>query len=139
MAFKKWLITLMVLIVAADIAILLDIPVLRQILGFLCFTTIPGLLILYIIKLDEIDFLKKLVLSVGLSLSFLIFVGLLINTLLPWFGYLKPLSTLPLVLFFSLAIAILGFGAYDLPPQRIPLIELELPVLEMPPFLYQLE
>lgn len=112
MAFKKWLITLIVLLVMADIAILLDIPALRQILGFLCFTTIPGLLILYIIKLDEIDFLKKLVLSVGLSLSFLIFVGLLINTLLPWFGYLKPLSTLPLVLCFSLTIAILGSIAY---------------------------
>lgn len=113
MTFKKWLITLMVLIVAADIAILLDIPVLRQILGFSCFFTIPGLLILYILKLNELDFLKKFVLSVGLSISFLIFAGLLINTLLPRFGWsTEPLSTPSLVLFFSLAIAILGFGAY---------------------------
>jgi len=112
MTFNKWLITLASLLVATDIAILLDIPVLRQILGFLCFITIPGLLIVYTLKLHEISFLKKLVLSVGLSLSFLIFVGLLINTLLPWFGYSQPLATTPLALCLSLAIVILGIIAY---------------------------
>ncbi|MFC1931513.1 DUF2206 domain-containing protein [Chloroflexota bacterium] len=112
MTFKKWLLTLMALLVVTDVTILLDIPVLRQILGFLYFITIPGLLTLYILKLNKIGFLKKFVLSVGLSLSFLIFAGLLINTLLPRLGYSKPLSTLPLVLCFSLAIAILGLSAY---------------------------
>ncbi|MFC1903329.1 DUF2206 domain-containing protein [Chloroflexota bacterium] len=113
MTFKKWLLTLMGLLVAADVAILLDIPVLRQVLGFSCFFTIPGLLVLYILRLNELGFLKNFVLSVGLSISFLIFAGLLINTLLPRLGWsTEPLSTPSLVLFFSLAIAILGFGAY---------------------------
>ncbi len=112
MTFKQWLITLMVLLLVADIAILLDIPVLRQVLSFLCFSTIPGLLILYILKLNTVGFLKKFLLSIGLSLSFLLFFGLLVNTLFLWFGYRKPLSTLSLVISLSLGIAILCFGAY---------------------------
>ncbi len=112
MTFKKWLITLIVLLLVADIAILLDIPVLRQALGFLCFSIIPGLLILYTLKLNEIGFLQRFLLSVGLSISFLIFAGLLVNFLLPWLGNPRPLSTLSLVISLSVIIAILCFGAY---------------------------
>jgi len=112
MTFKRWLIALMVLLLVADIAILLDVSVLRQVLGFLCFTTIPGLLILYTLKQNEISFLKKVLLSIGLSISFLIFAGLTINGLLPWFGYSKPLSTFSLVISLTLILAILGFSAY---------------------------
>lgn len=126
MTFNRWLITLMGLVLAADVAIWLDVPVLRQVLGFLCFAIIPGLLIVYAIKLNEIGFLKKFLLSVGLSISFLVFFGLLINFLLPWLvGYAKPLSTPSLVISLSAAIALLCVIAYwrnrnDVPPTFIP-------------------
>lgn len=109
---KKWFAGIIALLLVVDAAVLVDIPVLRPVLGFLFFTTIPGLLVLYNLKLNEIDFLKKLLLSVGLSLSFLIFVGLLVNTLLFRLGYRTPLSTTSLVISFSLAIVILCSGAY---------------------------
>lgn len=112
MTFNKWLIILMALMIATDIAILLDIPVLRQVLGFVCFTTLPGLLILYALKLNYLSPLKRFLLSVGLSLSFLIFFGLLVNTLFPWLGYPRPLSTPSLVISASLALVILGLVAY---------------------------
>ncbi len=110
--FNRWLIVLMALVLVADAAIWLNVPVLRQVLGFLYFTIVPGLLIVYAIKLNEIGFVKKFLLSVGLSISFLIFFGLLINALLPWLGYSTPLSTPSLVISFTVAIAILCSIAY---------------------------
>ena len=112
MTFNRWLITLMGLVLVTGVAIWLDVPILRQVLGFLCFTIIPGLLIVYAIKLNETSFVNKFLLSAGLSISFLIFFGLLINALLPWLGYATPLSTPSLVISLTVAIAILCFIAY---------------------------
>lgn len=109
---KHWFLALVAIVLAADISILIDLPFFRQVLGFLCFTIIPGLLVLYVLKLREMSFLKKLALSIGLSLVFLIFSALLINTLLPLIGYTKPLSTVPLLVTFNILIAILFFFAY---------------------------
>ena len=58
---KKWFVLIIVIILLIDIVILLDIPFLRQILGFLFLTILPGLLILQILKLNKIDFLEKFV------------------------------------------------------------------------------
>ena len=109
---KSYFISLIGVVLITDIAILLDIPVLRQVLGFLCFTIIPGLLILHIFKLNEVSLLKKSLLSVGLSLSFLMFGGLLINAVLSAAGYSTPLSTTSLVISFSLVLLVLCFVAY---------------------------
>jgi len=109
---KEWLVLTLGTLFAVDIIILLDIPFLRPIFAFLYFTTIPGLLILYILRLNEIDLLKKFVLSVGLSIAFLMFVGLFINTLYPLFGISRPLSTLSLVILFTIIVIILSFIAY---------------------------
>lgn len=102
----------MLLLLAVDIAALLDVPVLRLVLGLLFFTTIPGLLILYTLKLNELGFLKKFLLSIGLSLSFLVFFGLMVNFLLLWLGYQTPLSTISLIISLSIAVIILCLGAY---------------------------
>jgi len=109
---KGWLIAIIGTILITDITIFLNLPVLRQILAFICFSIIPGLLILYILKLNEIDFFKKFLLSVGLSVSFFIFAGLLINELYPTIGFQKPLLTASLVVSFSVILTILAFIAY---------------------------
>ena len=87
---KKWFVLLVSILLLTDLIIFLKIPILRPILGFLYFTIIPGLLILHILKLNKIEFIKKFVLSVGLSVAFLIFAGLLVNSFYPLI--LKPLS-----------------------------------------------
>lgn len=109
---KSYFISLIGVVLIADIAILLDIPVLRQVFGFLSFTIIPGLLILHIFKLHEASLLKKFLLSVGLSISFLMVGGLLINVVLSAAGYSTPLSTTSLVISFSLILLVLCFVAY---------------------------
>ena len=78
---KKWLIIVIVMLLSINIAILLDIPILRQILGLLFLTILPGLLILMALKLDKIGLTEKIVLSVGLSVSFLMLFGFLITNM----------------------------------------------------------
>ena len=100
------------LLISADVAILLNIPFLRQIIGFFFLTILPGLLILQILKLNKLELTERFVLSVGLSISFLMFFGLLINNLLLGFGYETPLSTIPLLISFNLAFIVLAIIGY---------------------------
>ena len=103
-------ITMAVLI--TNVAILLNIPFLRQIFGFLFLTFLPGLLILQILKLNKIGSTEKFVLSVGLSIAFLMFFGLLINNSLLSLGYDTPLSTVPLLISFNIAFIVLAAIGY---------------------------
>ena len=109
---QKLLIAIVSFIFITDLTIVLNIPFMRQIFGFLCFTIIPGLLILYILKLNEIGFIKKFVLSIGLSIAFLMLVGLLLNHLYLAMGISKPLSTSSLLISFTIILVILAFIAY---------------------------
>ena len=111
---RKLLIALLSFIFIINLAIFLDIPFLRQILGFLFLTILPGLLILQIIRLNEIGFTEKFVLSVGLSVSFLMFFGLLINNLSLSLGYETPLATIPLLISFNLAFIVLAIIGYKI-------------------------
>lgn len=47
-----------------------DIPILRQIVGFIFLTFVPGVLILRILKIHNIGLIESLLCSVGLSLAF---------------------------------------------------------------------
>jgi len=95
-----------------DLAILLNIPFLRQILGFFFLTLLPGLLILRLLKLNKIESTEKIVLAVGLSISFLMFFGLLINNLSLSLGYLTPLSTISLLVSLNIALIALAIMGY---------------------------
>ena len=108
---KEWIIFIISILTITDLAILLNISFVRQIFGFLFLTILPGLLILRILKL-KIDFTEKFVLSVGLSISFLMFFGLLLNNSLLSLGYKSPLSTVSLLLSFNIAAIALTFVAY---------------------------
>ncbi len=102
----------LVFLIATDLTILFNIPVLRQVLAFLLLTFVPGALILFILKLNKLGLLEKIVLSVGLSVAFLILFGLALNTLLLAIGYTKPLSTASLLISFSIATIVLAVAAY---------------------------
>lgn len=109
---KEWFSLLVLMVLFVNLIMFLDMPFLRQIFAFLYFTIIPGFLILQIVKLNKIDFLKKIVLSVGLSIAFLMFFGLLINQVYLVSGYFKPLSTPSLAISFTVILLILSFTAY---------------------------
>jgi uncharacterized membrane protein len=74
-----------------------DIPVLRQIVGFIFLTFIPGILLLRILKIHNIGTIESPVYSVGLSLAFVMFSGVFANFALPFVGVSRPISALPIM------------------------------------------
>jgi len=109
---KRLFLTVLVFLLATDLAIFLGVPVVRQVLGFVFFTTMPGFLIVRIMKLDRLRLTETAVLSVGLSVSCLMFVGLLMSWAYPALGNDTPISTVPVVVTLSLFTLVLGVAAY---------------------------
>jgi len=94
-------------IIGSYISICLNIPVLRQLLGFICYSIISGYLITKSLRVKTQSITYTIVLSVGLSLSFLTLTGVMINVLLPEIGVLNPLSSISLATTFTLILIIL--------------------------------
>lgn len=111
---EEWFALMISILLLADLAVIFNIPFLRQIVGFFFLTIFPGLLILQILKLDKIDFTERLVLSVGLSISFLMFFGLFLNTFSLNIGYSTPLATSPLLISLNIAFIALTIVGYKI-------------------------
>jgi len=90
----------------------LEIPILRELVGFLFLTFIPGFLLLRILRLHNLDPVKTVLYSVGLSLSFTMLSGLFINLVYPAFGIQKPLSTFPLLTTLAILTLVLCIACY---------------------------
>src|SRR5208283_1975940 len=88
-------------ILITDLLIIFNIPILRQITSFIFLTFLPGLLLIYILKLQKLKLVEKFVFSIGLSIFLLMFIGLLMNYLYPLFGYKAPLSAESLLITLS--------------------------------------
>ncbi|MBA7612771.1 hypothetical protein ES703_20011 [subsurface metagenome] len=89
-----------------------DTPFLRQIVGFIFLTFIPGLLILRILRLHRLGTAEALLYTVGLSIAFVMFLGFFMNMLYPLIGISKPISTIPVIITLTIAVAILSISAY---------------------------
>lgn len=81
-----------------DTVILIDIPVLRQVLGFIYLTILPGAILLILFRQHCLDLIEKILFSVGLSLVFVMFIGSVVNQTGLSFDFLASLST-PTLLF----------------------------------------
>ena len=90
----------------------LQIPILRQVLGFIYLTFIPGVLLLKIFRFRELNLVDNLLYSVGLSIAFIVTTGLLANELYPVIGILKPISFVPLVSTISVFALVLSVISY---------------------------
>jgi uncharacterized membrane protein len=110
MEVKNLLLAVIILLFLTDICIIFDIPVLRPITSFLFFTIVPGYLILIIFRLKQLDHLKKALLSVGISISVLMIVGMILNTLYPIIY--QPLALNPVLISLNILTLILAFSAY---------------------------
>ena len=99
-------------IAVTDIAVLFDIPILRQVSGIVFLTVLPGMLIIFLFKLNKLEITEKVVLTIGLSIAFLMFFGLLLNQAGLFFGYDSPLSAGNLLLWLNLALIALLIAAY---------------------------
>jgi uncharacterized membrane protein len=105
--FKNFFLIIVLSLIITNFSILFDIPILRQIGVFFCFIILPGLLILQLLMLGKITMIKKVLLSVGLSVSFLMFFGLFINNFCIFFGFSRPLSTVSLAVSFNVVLILL--------------------------------
>ena len=108
----NWFVSIIAIIVITDISCLLDIPVLRQISGFIFLAFLPGFLILLVLRLNRLGLTEKLVLSVGLSVAFTMFFGIIMNSFLVNIGYDRPLSIGSLLISFGLVVFILAIIAF---------------------------
>ena len=100
------------LLLISDIAVLLDLPIIRQFIVFFLITVLPGFLILKLLKLPQINRLEILLLSIGLSIFILMFVGAYINMLSLSIGISNPLSLYPLLSTINISILILSSLCY---------------------------
>lgn len=81
-----------------DTAILINVPIARQVLGFIYLTIVPGTILLILLTLHSLDFVESLLFSVGLSVVFVMFLGLIVNQIGLSCGFLAVLSTPTLLL-----------------------------------------
>ena len=84
----------------------------RQVVGFIYLTFVPGLILLRILGLHYLGLAKGTLYSVGLSIGFSMFIMLLINTILPAFGFLNPLSSQNIIIVLFVSVTILCFASY---------------------------
>jgi len=90
----------------------------RQIAGFLYLTFVPGLLIIMALGIEKIYFSKKVILSVCLSISFMIIIGLILS-FLSYYGLNEPLSALKILLSFNIIFLILILFSYVIHKDKV--------------------
>lgn len=70
----------------------INIPLLQEFLSLIYLLFIPGFLILKFLKVKNICLIENVIYSLGLSLSFLMFLGISMNFLYPLIGIKNPIS-----------------------------------------------
>jgi len=95
---RDFLLVIMFLQLMVYVTVFFNIPIARQVLGFFYFTFLPGFVILKLLKLDRFGWVGTVLFSVGLSVAFLMFAGLLVNEFGLLLGVSQPLSVVPLMI-----------------------------------------
>ncbi len=103
---------LIVLILTLIKKFFLGIPFITEFFSFIYLTFIPGLLIIRILKLHDLDTVETILYSIGLSIATIMGVGLLMNLIYPLFGIKHPISLFPVITtltLFVLALCVLCY------------------------------
>ena len=88
------------------------IPVVRELASFIVLFFLNGVTILRILKIHELGNIKTILYSFGLSISSLMFLGMMIDLFYPLIGIIKPISLTPLLITFTLFALFLCALAY---------------------------
>lgn len=110
---KKFLIisftiSISIFILIFDDKIGIFFPFLRALIGFIFLTFIPGFFLLRILKIHDIGPIRSLIFSVLLSITFVMFLGLLINTIYYKLNVYTPISAYYLSATFIVFLVIIG-------------------------------
>lgn len=90
----------------------MEIPILRQVVGFVYLTFVPGIILLRLFKIHRLGISQTVLLSTGLSISFLMFSGFLLNTILSFFNISSPLSIWNVLIFITGLLTLLSILSY---------------------------
>jgi hypothetical protein len=86
-----------------------DIPIARQLIGFVYCSFVPGILLVSLVGLDFENSSRAVLFTVALSLSYLMFVGIVSDQLYRVIGVTNPLS--PGVLSITVFVTVAAFSA----------------------------
>ena len=109
---KRWFAFIFAMLIIVDIVIVLDIPIIRPVLAFIYFCTVPGLLFLEVLQLTEIGYAKRFIIGFGLSVVFLTFIGLIFNQIYLAVRIPNPVSVDYMLPSLTFVLALLIFAAY---------------------------
>ncbi len=104
---RNEIIVLITFIIISNITIIFNIPIFRQLFGYIFLTILPGMLLLPLFNLNNMKTTKKIIILIGLSLFFIMSYGLLFDLLSFNLGLHRPLSSFPLLISFNVAYAVL--------------------------------
>ena len=90
----------------------IEIPLVPQIIGFIYLTFLPGVVILRIFRMHRLGSVVTLLYAVGLSLTFNMFLGFLINFFYPAIGVAHPISPAPLFTTWIIVLGLLSIVAW---------------------------
>ena len=113
---NNWNLTLLVYVLSLQVIVLasmvLDIPFIRQVSGFVLLAIIPGFLFLRILRSKKFDVGTTFLLSVGLSLALLLLIGALMNLLGTLSLVSQPLSFVPMTIIVNAVVCIMNVLSY---------------------------
>jgi uncharacterized membrane protein len=83
------------------LSVILNLAVLRQVLGFLYLTFVPGFAIVRLLRIKQLSKLETAILSVGFSIAITMLIGLMLNELHVVSGFIEPFDTLTVLITIS--------------------------------------
>ncbi len=98
-------------IICSD-AIDLHMPIVRHLIGLIYLIFIPGIIILRILRLHRLGNIDTVLFAVGLSISSVMFIGALANTIYPLLGISQPISILSLAITMGAVVLVLCIICY---------------------------
>lgn len=93
-------------------ALNLNIPVLRELISFIYLTFVPGVLILRLLRLHNLDNIQSVLFTIVLSLATLLFTGFFMNLFYPLIGISEPISTIPVIITVTLIVLVLSIAVF---------------------------
>ncbi|MEL7669246.1 DUF2206 domain-containing protein [Methanobacterium sp.] len=113
----KFLNTILVIQTFLLIFLVLDrvgihIPILREVTAVIYLLFVPGILILRILRLHDLNSVETLLYSVGLSITSIMCIGFIMNLIYPILGILSPISLPYLIVTISALVLILCLLSY---------------------------
>lgn len=109
---RNFFVYVLIIQIITYIVLTINVPIARQVISFFYLTFVPGMVILKLLKLQNLDWTETTLFSVGLSLAFLMITGLLINELSPLIGLSAPLSEGSLIVVISVIVILLSFFGF---------------------------